>query len=40
MRNDPQLVAGCMGNASLIEELQAIMAGAGFRQIRIRNNFV
>jgi SAM-dependent methyltransferase len=36
MRNDPQLIAGCMGNASLIEELEAIMAGAGFTDIRIQ----
>jgi SAM-dependent methyltransferase len=36
MRNDPQLVAGCMGNASLIDELEAIMADAGFADIRIQ----
>ena len=36
MRNDPQLIAGCMGNASLIEELEAIMADAGFGEIRIQ----
>ncbi len=36
MRNDPQLIAGCMGNASLIEELEAIMADAGFVDIRIQ----
>ena len=36
MRNDPQLIAGCMGNASLIEELEAIMADAGFGNIRIQ----
>jgi SAM-dependent methyltransferase len=36
MRNDPQLVAGCMGNASLIEDLEAIMADAGFAHIRIQ----
>jgi SAM-dependent methyltransferase len=35
MRNDAGLIAGCMGNASLIEELQQIMAEAGFEQIRI-----
>jgi arsenite methyltransferase len=35
MRNDEQLIAGCMGNASLIEDLQDIMADAGFQQIRI-----
>jgi arsenite methyltransferase len=36
MRNDPQLIAGCMGNASLIEELEGIMADAGFIDIRIQ----
>jgi SAM-dependent methyltransferase len=36
MRNDPQLIAGCMGNASLIEELEAVMADAGFAEIRIQ----
>jgi arsenite methyltransferase len=36
MRNDPQLIAGCMGNASLIEELETIMADAGFTDIRIQ----
>jgi arsenite methyltransferase len=36
MRSDPQLIAGCMGNASLIEELQEIMAAAGFTEIRIQ----
>ena len=36
MRNDPQLIAGCMGNASLIEELEAIMVEAGFSDIRIQ----
>ncbi|MES9971728.1 MAG: arsenite methyltransferase [Candidatus Thiodiazotropha sp.] len=35
MRNDPQLVAGCMGNASMIEELQQFMEGAGFSGIKI-----
>ena len=36
MRNDPQLIAGCMGNASMIEELEGIMAAAGFSSIRIQ----
>jgi SAM-dependent methyltransferase len=36
MRNDPQLIAGCMGNASLVDELEAIMADAGFADIRIQ----
>lgn len=35
MRNDEQLIAGCMGNASLIEELQAMISDAGFEQVRI-----
>lgn len=35
MRNDPMLVAGCMGNASLIEELQAMMVAAGFDKVSI-----
>jgi SAM-dependent methyltransferase len=35
MRNDPQLVSGCMGNASLIEELERNIDSAGFTQIRI-----
>ncbi len=36
MRNDPALVAGCMGNASLIDDLQQLMAAAGFEQIAIQ----
>ena len=35
MRDAPELVAGCMGNASLIEDLESMMAAAGFEQIRI-----
>jgi SAM-dependent methyltransferase len=35
MRNDPQLVSGCMGNASLIEELRQFIADAGFIEVRI-----
>lgn len=35
MRNDPALVAGCMGNASLIGELEDMMRAAGFEQVRI-----
>ncbi len=35
MKNDPYLHAGCMAGASLIEDLEAIMAGAGFEAIRI-----
>ncbi|WP_201258764.1 arsenite methyltransferase [Candidatus Thiodiazotropha endoloripes] len=36
MRNDPQLIAGCMGNASLIETLQQWIDEAGFTSIRIQ----
>ncbi len=35
MRNDPQLVAGCMGNASMIEELEEFIDVAGFTRIKI-----
>ena len=35
MRNDPMLIAGCMGNASLIEDLEAMIKAAGFEQVRI-----
>jgi SAM-dependent methyltransferase len=36
MRNDASLIAGCMGNASLIEELEQMMRDAGFEHIRIQ----
>jgi SAM-dependent methyltransferase len=36
MRNDAGLIAGCMGNASLIEDLETMMREAGFAQIRIQ----
>jgi len=36
MRNDPMLVAGCMGNASLIEELIDMIVAAGFENVRIQ----
>ena len=36
MRNDAALVTGCMGNASLIADLEAMMRAAGFEQIRIQ----
>jgi arsenite methyltransferase len=36
IRNDPQLIAGCMGNASLIEELESIITAAGFDDVRIQ----
>ena len=35
IRNDDTLIAGCMGNASLIEDLQQMMEVAGFVDIRI-----
>jgi SAM-dependent methyltransferase len=35
MRNDPQLVSGCMGNASLVEDLETMMRDAGFVDVRI-----
>jgi arsenite methyltransferase len=35
MRNDPLLVSGCMGGASLIEDLEGMMREAGFTDIRI-----
>jgi len=36
MRNDEALIAGCMGNASLIEDLELYMADAGFVDIHIQ----
>jgi len=35
MRNDPALIAGCMGNASLIGDLETMIADAGFSDVRI-----
>lgn len=35
MRNDPQLLSGCMAGAALIDDLQAMLAAAGFVGIRI-----
>jgi len=35
MRNDPMLIAGCMGNASLIDDLHEMIKAAGFSDIRI-----
>jgi len=35
MRNDQALIAGCMGNASLISDLETIIAEAGFVDIKI-----
>ena len=36
MRNNPELIAGCMGNASLIEELEAMITAAGFENVSIQ----
>lgn len=36
MRNDPDLVAGCMGNASLVDELETMIRAAGFKDINIK----
>jgi len=36
LRDDPQLIAGCMGNASLISDLERDMAAAGFCEVEIR----
>jgi len=36
MRNDAALIAGCMGNASLMDALEQIMINAGFEQIKIQ----
>ncbi|MDD3575252.1 MAG: arsenite methyltransferase [Halothiobacillus sp.] len=36
MRQNADLIAGCMGNASLISDLEAMMHDAGFEQIRIQ----
>ncbi len=36
MRNDPMLIAGCMGNAALIQDLQNDLQAAGFNQIEIK----
>lgn len=35
MRNDADLIAGCMGNASLVDELAAMITAAGFVDVRI-----
>ncbi len=36
IRNDPLLVAGCMGNAAQIDDLQSDLEAAGFDQISIQ----
>ncbi len=35
MKSDPMLHAGCMAGASMIDDLEIMMADAGFEQIRI-----
>jgi len=35
MRNDEALIAGCMGNASLIDDLEGYMKDAGFTDVKI-----
>jgi SAM-dependent methyltransferase len=35
IRNDETLIAGCMGNASLIEDLERMMRDAGFIDVSI-----
>ena len=36
LRNDPALIAGCMGNASLIDDLEKMIIDAGFTDVRIQ----
>lgn len=36
MRNDAALIAGCMGNASLIEDIVAMIEEAGFIDVRVQ----
>ena len=36
MRNDPLLIAGCMGNAALISDLENDLQNAGFSDIQIQ----
>ncbi len=36
MQNDPLLIAGCMGNAALIDDLKNDLEAAGFAQIQIQ----
>ncbi len=36
MKNDPMLVAGCMGNASLIQDIEQMLKDAGFESIAIQ----
>jgi predicted methyltransferase len=36
VKNDPTLYSGCMAGASVIDEIEAVLAGIGFTAIRIR----
>ena len=36
VRNDPALLAGCVGEAATIGEIETMLQAAGFRQIRIQ----
>ncbi len=36
MKNDPMLIAGCMGNASLVDDLEAMIKAAGFDNVKIQ----
>jgi hypothetical protein len=36
MKNDPMLIAGCMGNASLVDDLEAMIKAAGFDSVKIQ----
>lgn len=35
-RNDPALLAGCVGGAATVQELEAMLQASGFEQIQIR----
>lgn len=35
LRNDPALIASCVGNAALIEDLEVMIRAAGFTDVRI-----
>lgn len=36
IRNDPALIAGCMGNASLVSDLENMIKAAGFEDVKIQ----
>ena len=35
IRNDPDLVAGCIGGAATIDEIEKILLEVGFQEVRI-----